>query len=152
MKKKIITILLCGVILLVVTGCEKIKNEFEIGEKSDIELTDKGISLSVKEDTLTNTGATLTIKNNSDTYVEYDDVYEIEIKQDGEWHKINVELIFNMPSYSLEVGESKEIEITWENGYGKLASGDYRIIKNIDIKDENKIIDTFYVAAEFTIK
>ena len=46
----------------------------------------------------------------------------------------------------------KEIELKWENGYGKLASGDYRIIKSIDIEKEDGTFDTFYVAAEFTIE
>ena len=48
--------------------------------------------------------------------------------------------------------ETKEIELNWENGYGKLSKGNYRIIKSIDIEKENEIFETFYISAEFTIK
>lgn len=35
MKKKILIILLCGIMILGVTGCRNSKNEFSIGSKSD---------------------------------------------------------------------------------------------------------------------
>lgn len=151
MKKIIITILTCGIIVLVLTGCRMEKNEFDIGQKSNIEFIEKGISLFVKENTLTNEGATLILKNDSDVDVQYGNPYEIEIKKDGEWHKINVELYFTLPAFSLESKETKVLKINWKNGYGKLVTGDYRIIKSIDIEKVDGTFDTFYVSAEFTI-
>lgn len=71
---------------------------------------------------------------------------------DGEWHKINVELNFKLPAYLLKSKETKELELNWENGYGKLVSGYYRIIKCIDIEKEDGTFDNFYVSAEFTIE
>ena len=150
--EKILTIFVCGIMVLGLTGCGSNKNEFDIGNKSDIEITEKGIFLSIKEDTLTNTGATLILKNNSDVEVEYGTPYEIEIKKDGEWHKINVELNFNLPAYILKSNTSEEMELKWENGYGKLATGDYRIIKTIDMEKEDGTFETFYVSTEFTIE
>lgn len=152
MKKTILAILVCGVIFLGLTGCGTNKNEFDIGNKSDIEIVEKGVSLSVKEDTLTKVGATLILKNDSDVEVEYGEPYEIEIKKDGEWHKINVELNFNLPAYILKSNTTKEIELEWQNGYGKLASGDYRIIKGINVEKEDGTFEIFYVSAEFTIE
>lgn len=152
MKKTILAILVCGVMVLGLTGCGTNKNKFDIGNKSDIEIVEKGVSLSVKEDTLTKVGATLTLRNDSDVDVEYGEPYEIEIKKDGEWHKINVELNFNLPAYILKSNTTKEIELKWENGYGKLASGDYRIIKGINVEKEDGTFETFYVSAEFTIE
>lgn len=152
MKKTILAILVCGVMFLGLTGCGTNKNEFDIGNKSDIEIVEKGVSLSVKEDTLTKVGATLILKNDSDVEVEYGEPYEIEIKKDGEWHKINVELNFNLPAYILKSNTTKEIELEWQNGYGKLASGDYRIIKGINVEKEDGTFEIFYVSAEFTIE
>lgn len=152
MKKTILAILVCGVMFLGLTGCGTNKNEFDIGNKSDIEIVEKGVSLSVKEDTLTKVSATLILKNDSDVEVEYGEPYEIEIKKDGEWHKINVELNFNLPAYILKSNTTKEIELEWQNGYGKLASGDYRIIKGINVEKEDGTFETFYVSAEFTIE
>lgn len=151
MKKTILTILLCGVMLLGMTGCGKQKNEFDIGNKSDIKISQNDVIMTIKEGTLTNKSATLVLTNNSDKNFQYGNPYEIEIKKDGEWHKINVELDFDMPAFPLSSKESKEIELDWENGYGKLAKGTYRIIKGINYEYEEGKYETFNVAIEFTI-
>lgn len=151
MKKTILTILLCGVMVLGMTGWGKKKNEFDIGNKSDIKISQNDVIMTIKEGTLTNKSATLVLTNNSDKKFQYGNTYEIEIKKDGEWHKINVELNFDIPAFPLSSKESKEIELNWENGYGKLAKGTYRIIKDIDYKYEEGKYKSFNIAVEFTI-
>ena len=151
MKRKLFVILLCGVMVLGMTGCGKPKNELNIGNKSDIKISQNDVIMTIKEGTLTNKNATLVLTNNSDKNFQYGNPYEIEIKKDGEWHKINVELYFDMPAFQLSAKESKEIELDWENGYGKLAKGTYRIIKGIDYEYEKGKYETFNVAVEFTI-
>ena len=151
MKKTILTILLCGVMVLGMNGFGKQKNEFDIGNKSDIKISQNDVIMTIKEGTLTNKNATLVLTNNSNKNFQYGNPYEIEIKKDGEWHKINVELYFDMPAFQLSAKESKEIELDWENGYGKLAKGTYRIIKGIDYEYEEGKYETFNVAVEFTI-
>lgn len=151
MKKTILTILLCGVMVLGMTGWGKQKNEFDIGNKSDIKISQNDVIMTIKEGTLTNKSATLVLTNNSDKNFQYGNTYEIEIKKDGEWHKINVELNFDIPAFPPSSKESKEIELNWENGYGKLAKGTYRIIKDIDYKYEEGKYKSFNIAVEFTI-
>lgn len=151
MKKTILTILLCGVMVLGMTGCGKQKNEFDIGNKSDIKISQNDVIMTIKEGTLTNKSATLVLTNNSAKNFQYGTPYEIEIKKDGEWHKINVELDFDLPAFQLSSKESKEFELDWENGYGKLAKGTYRIIKGINYEYEEGKYETFNVAVEFTI-
>ena len=151
MKKILFAILLCGIMTLGMTGCGKQKNELDIGNKSDIKISQNDVIMTIKEGTLTNKSATLVLTNNSDKNFQYGNPYEIEIKKDGEWHKINVELYFDMPAFQLSAKESKEIELDWENGYGKLAKGTYRIIKGIDYEYEEGKYETFNVAVEFTI-
>ena len=51
--KKILTILICGFMCLGLTGCVTNKNEFDIGKESNIEIVEKGVTLSIKENTLT---------------------------------------------------------------------------------------------------
>ena len=152
MKKTILTILLCGVLVLGMTGCKKQKNEFDIGNKSDINVSQNDVIMTIKEGTLTNKSATLVLTNHSDKNFQYGNPYEIEIKKDGEWHKINAELDFDMPAFQLSAKESKEIELDWENGYGKLAKGTYRIIKEIDYEYKEGKYETSNIAVEFTIK
>ena len=151
MKKRLLIIFLCGVMALGVTGCGKPKNELDIGDKSDIKVSQNDVIMTIKEGTLTNKSATLVLTNYSDKNFQYGSPYEIEIKKDGEWHKINVELYFNMPVFQLSAKESKEIELDWENEYGKLAKGTYRIIKEIDYEYKEGKYETFNVAVEFTI-
>ena len=151
MKKIVFVILLCGVMVLAMTGCKNVKNKLDIGNKSDIKISQNDVIMTIKEGTLTNKSATLVLTNNSDKNFQYGNPYEIEIKKDGEWHKINVELNFTMPAFQLSARENKEIEINWENGYGKLAKGTYRIIKGIDYEYEEGKYKSFNIAVEFTI-
>ncbi len=151
MKKILWSILLLGIMTLGVLGCEKSKDELDIGNKSNIKISQNDVIMTIKEGTLTNKSATLVLTNNSDKNFQYGNPYEIEIKKDGEWHKINVELNFDIPAFQLSAKESKEIVLDWENGYGKLAKGTYRIIKGIDYQYEEGKYETFNVAAEFTI-
>ena len=57
-----------------------------------------------------------------------------------------------MPVFQLSAKESKEIELDWENGYGKLTEWTYRIIKEIDYEYEKEKYETFNIAVEFNIK
>ena len=66
MKKTILTILLCGVMLLGMAGCGKSKNEFDIGNKSDIKVSQNDVIMTIKDGTLTNKSATLVLTNISD--------------------------------------------------------------------------------------
>ena len=150
MKRTILTIVLCGVMFLGITGCGNSKNEFDVGNKSDIQISQSDISLSVKDGTLKNTGVTLILKNDSNKLLRYDEVYKIEIKQNNEWHKINVELYFNEPLWGVEQNKSQELELKWEDSYGRLAKGEYRIIKEVYFENESE--QKFYISAEFTIE
>lgn len=80
MKKITLTILLCVGIVLGITGCGNLKNESDVGEKSHIQISQNDVSLSIKDGTLNNTGATLVLTNNSDKEFQYENEYEIEVK------------------------------------------------------------------------
>lgn len=141
MKRVLLTVLVCAAVLLQITGCSA---RLKVGEVSDITVSDGGsISLSVKEGTLTNVGAMLILTNGGDETITYGETYEIEIKRDAEWHRINAKMDFTLPAYPLDPGESHEIELDWETFYGKLPKGTYRIIKEAG---------DIYVSAEFEIK
>lgn len=152
MKKMVFVILLCGVLILTMTGCVKTKNKLDIGNKSNIKALKNDVIMTIKDGTLTNKSVTLVLINNSDKKIQYGSSYEIEIKKNDEWHKINAELNFTLQLFILESKEKNEFELNFEDGYGKLPSGTYRVIKKIDKEKEDGVFDSFYVAAEFTIK
>ena len=87
MKRVTLITLMCICVILGMTGCGKSKKEFDIGNKSDIKISQNDVTMTIKDGTLTNSGATLILTNNSDKNFQYGTSYEIEIKKDGEWHK-----------------------------------------------------------------
>lgn len=137
--KKIIVLVVIS--LFILTGCSSNL------EKSNIKVENNDIEFSIKEGTLTRSGVTLILKNNSDKTLHFGEPYEVEVYKDGFWRKIEVEMYFNMPLYGLEAGKEKEIIFNWEHGYGRLNKGKYRIIKDVNFEEEEK----FYIGCEFTI-
>ena len=62
MKKTMLAILLCGVMVLGITGCGS-SNTFDVGNVSDVEISNNNdVTFSIKDDTLKNTGATFILK------------------------------------------------------------------------------------------
>ena len=85
MKKIVLVILLCGIMVLTMTGCKNAKNKLDIGNKSNIKVSQNDVIMTVKDGTLTNKSVTLILTNNSDRKIQYGSPYEIEIKKNGEW-------------------------------------------------------------------
>lgn len=144
LKKILLGLILCC--LVVLTACNK---ESNIYEASNIVVTDHDVSLLIKDGSLSNTQVTLVLENKSEQNLGYGEYYEIEIKKNDAWYSINVELTFLDILYTMESNQSQELEINWEDSYGALSAGEYRILKKVMFMDDN--FEEFYVAAEFTI-
>lgn len=143
MKKKII-IILVGVFLIVSLGI------YFIVIKSHVKINNlKDITLTIKEDTLTNEKVTLILTNNSDKNISYGNPYQLEIKRIDGWHRIIKNPAFTLEAYRVYPKGSTEIEVNLKNIYGKLKKGTYRIIKKIRYEDEEK---SFNLAVEFKVK
>ena len=142
MKK--LFVLLLVLVTICLTGCQKEKEKI-----STIKITENNdITLAIKEKTLTNTGATLILKNNSNKTYTYTNDYGIEIKQNDNWYELNGDLIVEIPILAINAHESKEIKIGWKNSYGELKKGTYRLIKSVGLNDNS---NDFYIAVEFDI-
>ena len=113
-------------------------------------MSQNDVIMTIKDGTLTNKSVTLILTNNSDRKIQYGSPYEIEIKKNDEWYKINAKLNFTL--FILESKKKNEFKLNFEEGYGKLPSGTYRVIKKIDKEKEDGLFDSFYVSTEFTIK
>ena len=152
MKKRNLIILIC---IIIVLGCITLyfkRNQLLIGGVSHTIVENEYISMTIKEGTLTKTGETLMLKNNSETDFQYCSDFEIEKMQDGSWHNIAIMLDFVCNPNNLKVGETKEFNLDWENTYGKLPKGTYRIIKTIYKDYSNDPMNKFYASVEFTVK
>ena len=109
------------------------------------------LKIDIKENTLTSVGLTMIVKNLSNRDLQYGNPYSIEKYENGFWVSaptIN-DLFFTLPAFSLKKGETKELSINWEYGYGKLA-GKYRIVKEFSYEEKDDFI-SFNKYLEFEI-
>lgn len=149
MKKKLI-VLVCLSILII--GCKNQVTTLPAQEENNEVVSEKEVSLLIKDGTLSKKGVTLILKNDLDEEVDYGASYAIEKNNGGKWEKLDGSLDFVLVLYKLEAHKSAELELDWEKGYGILDSGTYRIIKQISYKNANDDYKTIDVAAEFVIK
>jgi hypothetical protein len=153
--KKILSLVLIGVLCLTLVGCTK-DDSVSIGEKSKYTVSEDLASMRVKEGSLTKSKVTLILENNTDDDYSYGNPYSIEKEEDSIWYELKPikELFFTLPAYGLKAKESIEIEINWESAYGKLTPGKYIIVKGVfrDIDVPIEEGDMVYISAEFTIK
>ena len=148
--KRLLFIIMAAV-LIVSIGCEN--SDQELVKSNYKELNGpEGVTLTVKEDTLGKSGATLVFQNDSDTEYIFGSAFEIEKMESDVWYKqpTITEGFFNQIGYSLLPNGAAEIETDWEWLYGKLDKGKYRIIKTIGEKGNR---DSDYdLSVIFTIK
>lgn len=140
MKKKII--ILCLLLALIIIGIvffNKEKSNLKIYQGNDI-------TLSIKENTLTNTSATIIITDNSNKKHTYGNEFLIERKIKNTWYKLAAQETWWEP-IGYEVDENNKLELpqNWESIYGKLKKGTYRLLKKVGSTNE-------YIYVEFEIK
>lgn len=154
--KTIIKVFMINILCFSLFGCSN--NSVKLGAKSQYEITDNIISMTIKEETLTDKAATVLLVNHTDKRYGFGESYIIEYNKNGTWYKINStnKLNFTMIGRSLESNTTLVIEINWENVYGKLTRGKYRIIKSFYLMEaESKEMinsEDIYVCAEFTVE
>ena len=112
----------------------------------------KGVSMTIKEGTLTKTGATIIIKDISNKNNTFGEEYRIDKYENNEWKELDAVVKgnygWNSIGYHVDKNNKLELTINWEWLYGKLEKGKYRLVKNIsELKNEKQ---TFSV--EFEIK
>ena len=126
MKKTILTILLCGVMVLGMTGCGKQKNEFDIGNKSDIKISQNDVIMTIKEGILTNKSATLVLTNNNDKiktlaekseWIGNDEAHYVKIQDDRDINDMKkfIDALVYFISMSLIVDDAETMKSKKEN-------------------------------------
>ncbi|MCL2477531.1 immunoglobulin-like domain-containing protein [Candidatus Bathycorpusculum sp.] len=123
---------------------------------SDTEPTSasKAVILEVKENSVSNTGLTLTIKNMGMTEYLYGSPYVIEQQVDGEWRQppyIIENIAWTMIGYILEGNSTQEKEVDWTVVYGELSPGNYRITKDFSYMQSSGDYVDYIASVDFTV-
>ena len=107
------------------------------------------VNLKIKEDTLTNTGTTVIITDTNELPYSYGEAYKIQKLENNEWKDIKARdgYAFNDLAYNTDENGKLEMKINWNNLYGSLKSGEYKLSKEIGDYDNPEII-----SVEFEIK
>lgn len=95
------------------------------------------ISMTIKEGTLTKTGATIIITDLNSTTNIYGEFFRIDKKIDGKWQELQPIIDnygFNSIGYFVDENNNLELEHNWEWIYGKLETGEYQLIKEVNGK------------------
>lgn len=134
---------------------EEAYKEKEINNNQNNDTEDE-ITLSLKEGTLSSKGATFIIKNNSDKKYYYGSQYEIQMKKENEWSKIEIKglLTWTTEAFMLNSYSSNELKIKFSYGDSELSKGQYRLVKEVNKEKVNPREDSNpkYLYAEFEIK
>lgn len=154
MKKRILTIFLCTIIALAMSGCTRDEQISENFEPTEID----GISMAIKENSLTNEEATIIIKdtNGKGTYV-YGNSFRIDKKEQDNWvtpKETGKNCGFDLIAYYVNDEGMLEMKQNWECMYGSLDKGTYRLVKDIFLESETPSteINKKYISVEFTIE
>lgn len=129
---------------------ENLKNEvYKSSEEKKIQDIYSKVSLSLKKDTLTKTGATIIISDISEQENTYGEWFRIEKKTNQFWEELKpIDDNYAFKDIAYKIGENHRLEmnIDWSKLYGELEKGEYRLIKTLyDVGD-------IYLSVEFTIE
>ena len=127
---------------------EQINQPIYVNEKYETSELDK-IEMTIEDGSLTNTSATVIIKDLSGYNTIYGSSFKIEKYEDGIWkepEKTGENYCFNSMAYHVDINNILRMEHNWSHMYKPLKSGKYRLIKDI-ITTQNT-----YISVEFIIE
>ncbi len=127
------------------------KQKESLNNKCSIQIDDlNGVSMQIKEGTLTKTGATVIITDTSNRKNIYGESYQLEKEENGIWVALTPinEMFFTDIGYTINKNHTLELIVNWEYHYGVLESGTYRILKGTSEAGEATI---HYISAQFVI-
>jgi hypothetical protein len=169
MKKLSLIILLCGLLMLM-TSCSPADAEKpvdadgaagtdETAETSAAEAQDTSspaekLTMSVKEGSISPSGATVVFTNDSNVEFATGTYYLLEKFDGNNWEKANTiieEYAWELVAFILPPGQDTERVEEWEWLYGKLSPGRYRINKEFMYLRSPGDYDEYPISVEFEI-
>lgn len=104
-------------------------------------------------ESIVDTKITVCINTSADEPVLFGEDYILEVKDGQKWYSLPVkdDIMFNSIGYGLKKGSSFQWSTDYEILYGKLPTGQYRIIKGFRIEQQQGSPREYYICAKFSI-
>jgi hypothetical protein len=135
---------------LALAGCA---SELKLGGKNEYE-TDisPDVGMTIADGTLTATGATVELRNDTDGDLASGNGYDLLIQAEREdgWYDIETGEWTNTAEARLFAPGTSTIELSWADSYGALPPGRYRILKGFWPETEGSPV--LILSAEFEVK
>ena len=124
-----------------------------LNDKCSVKIDDlDGVSMIIKDNTLTRKGATVIITDTSDRKNIYGESYRIDKKVNNKWTQLETIIenyVFTSIGYYVDEDNKLELDVNWDGLYGELEDGEYRIVKDTSEAGEGT---SHYITTEFVIK
>lgn len=103
----------------------------------------KGVSMSAEAGSISAEGLTLNITNDTKESFVLKDEYILEKKTQGQWYKLPSQTIagdWEEEDVVIEPETTMDevCTVTWLESYGRLPSGEYRLLKKFETKDNEE--------------
>jgi len=114
--------------------------------------SNEDITMSIKDGTLTNEGATIIITDLTGKDNVYGEEYRIDKNENEIWKELDVVVEgnygWNLIGYSVGEDNKLELEVNWKWLYGTLEEGEYRIVKSTS--EMGSLVNNYF-SVEFEI-
>ena len=156
---KLLLVLCLTIMFLSGCGSQNKVSEMDtsLGNESTLEISVSN-DFTISAEKISPIGIEMKISNNCSQTLYWGSWFTVEKKENDVWYEVNlleledgVKRVWTSELAFLDGNETRNIEHQWENGYGALPEGDYRIVKDFfwDARNQDEKI---YVACEFTIE
>ncbi|WP_404405122.1 immunoglobulin-like domain-containing protein [Jeotgalibacillus malaysiensis] len=153
-SKVFILLFLFSIFLLSACSNNSVPSDWEASE-NEVMNDFEGVTMIVKDGTVSSEGATLILTNEADVEGVYGNYYTLEKKSNDQWYKVpvaNKDSAFEDVGYSLPPAGTEEWGAIWKWREGELDKGTYRIIKSITASSENGENNRYLLLAEFEVE
>ena len=151
MKKTAVLLYLLIFILLLSSCAAKPRSEypFEIRRENTLTMQeDDLIVLTAQNGSLTSSGMTYWMQNNSNQTVYFGSPYYIQYRHEGTWYSFTDETDWTMELSLLDAKAIQSYSVDWSFLYGSLPAGQYRFIKPCFFQPG---AEDLYYCFEFTV-
>lgn len=134
MRKKVWMIFTIVIVVIAITAISIWLSQSNKQKTNQVD----GVSIEIREGTLTNTGATIIITDTTNKDYSYGEPYRIDKKENGKWReapRVIEDAFFNEPAYLPDENNEIVREVNWKWIYGELAPGTYRFVTAVSDKE-----------------